>query len=208
MRVVIFGATGMVGRGVLKECLDDDGVEDVLVVGRRECGERHKKIREVLHDDFFDYSALRTEFADRDTCFFCLGVSSIGQDEGSYTRPTYDLTVSVAEALLGMAPRVTFVYVSGAGTDSTERGGTMWARVRGRLENRLVAMPFQAVYIFRPGYIQPMRGTTSRVFWYRIAHAGIGWTYPILRRLFPGLVTSTVAMGRAMIAVARNGCEN
>ena len=198
----------MVGRGVLKECLDEPRVEDVLVVGRRQSGEQNEKLREVVHHDFFDYSPLSTEFEDRDTCFFCLGVSSVGQDEASYTRLTHDLTVSAAEALLAAAPDMTFVYVSGAGADSTERGRTMWARVRGRLENRLRAMPFQAAYIFRPAYIQPMRGAMSRVFWYRVVYAGIGWAYPILRRLFPGKVTSTVAIGRAMIAVARNGSEN
>ena len=205
MRIVVFGATGMVGSGVLKECLDDDRVEDVLVVGRRDCGEHGEKLREVLHDDFFDYSAIHAEFADRDTCFFCLGISSIGQDEDSYTRLTHDLTLSAANALLGAASRMTFVYVSAAGADATERGGSMWARVRGRLENRLLAMPFQDVYIFHPGYVQPMRGATSRVVWYRILYAGVGWTYPVLRRLFPHVVTSTVAIGRAMIAVAHSG---
>ncbi len=208
VRVVIFGATGMVGRGVLKECLDDHRVEDVLVVGRRECGERHTKLREVLHDDFFDYSSIQTELADRDTCFFCLGVSSVGQDESSYTRLTYDLTLSAAEALLRTSSRTTFIYVSGAGADSTERSRSMWARVRGRLENKLLAMPFQAAYVFRPGYVQPMRGTKSRVFLYRIVHRAVSWTYPVLRRLFPRAVTSTVAIGRAMIAVAESGYES
>jgi uncharacterized protein YbjT (DUF2867 family) len=198
----------MVGRGVLKECLDHDGVEDILVVGRRACGEHGEKIREVLHDDFFDYSAILPELADRDACFFCLGVSSVGQDEESYTRMTHDLTLSAANALLGASSRVTFVYVSGAGADSTEQSGSMWARVRGRLENRLLAMPFQAAFIFRPGYIQPMRGTTSRVVWYRIVYAGIGWAYPFIRRMFPNAVTSTVAIGKAMIAVTERGHES
>ena len=205
MRVVIFGATGMVGRGVLRECLDDRRIQDVLVVGRRKCGEHHDKLREVLHDDFFDYSAIRNSFADRDACFFCVGVSSVGQDEDSYTRLTHDLTLAAAEALLGAASGMTFVYVSAAGADSTEHGGRMWARVRGRLENTLLAMPFKAVYIFRPGYIQPMRGVSSRVFWYRMLYAAIGWSYPLLRRLFPGGVTSTVAIGRAMISVVESG---
>ena len=208
VRVVIFGATGMVGRGVLKECLDDHRVEDVLVVGRRGCSERHSKLREVLHDDFFDYSSIQTELTDRDTCFFCLGVSSVGQDESTYTRLTYDLTLLAAEALLRASSRMTFIYVSGAGADSTERSRSMWARVRGRLENRLLAMPFQAAYVFRPGYVQPMRGTKSRVFLYRIVHGVVGWTYPVLRRLFPRAVTSTVAIGLAMIAVAESGYES
>ena len=199
---------GMVGMGVLKECLDDDGVEDVVVVGRRKCGEQHAKLREVLHDDFFDYSAIRAELADRDTCFFCLGVSSVGQDEESYTRLTHDLTLAAADALVGAESGMTFVYVSAAGADRTERRGSMWARVRGRLENSLLNMPFRAAYVFRPGYIQPLRGTKSRVLLYRIAYMAIGWTYPALRRLVPHAVTSTVAIGRAMIAVARYGHEN
>ena len=198
----------MVGMGVLKECLDDDGVEDVLVVGRRACGREHAKLHEVLHDDFFDYGAIREELADRDTCFFCLGVSSVGQDEDSYTRMTHDLTLAAADALVGAESGMTFVYVSAAGADRTERGSSMWARVRGRLENRLLEMPFRAAYVFRPGYIQPLRGTSSRVFLYRLVYSAIGWTYPALRRLVPHAVTSTVAIGRAMIAVVRQGHED
>ena len=196
----------MVGTGVLQECLDDDAVEDVLVVGRRRCGEQHAKLREVLHDDFFDYTAIQSEFADRDACFFCLGVTSVGKDEASYTRLTLDLTLAAAEALVGSGAHVTFVYVSAVGTDQSGRG-PMWSRVRGRLEQKLLAMPFRAAYIFRLGYVQPLRGATSRVFLYRLAYAAVGWTYPVLRRLFPRAVTSTVAVGRAMIAVGQHGHE-
>jgi uncharacterized protein YbjT (DUF2867 family) len=208
VRVIIFGATGMVGMGVLKECLDDDCVEDVLVIGRRECGERHAKLREIVHDDFFDYSAIHAELSARDTCFFCLGISSVGQDEDSYTRMTHDLTLAAADAFVGDESLMTFVYVSAAGADRSERGRSMWARVRGRVENKLLEMPFRRVYVFRPAYIQPLRNTRSRVFLYRILYAAIGWTYPVLRRLFPRSVTSTVAIGRAMIAVARHGHED
>ena len=197
----------MVGTGVLKECLDHDVVEDVLVVGRRSCGEQHPKLREVLHHDFFDYAAIHSELADRDACFFCLGVTSVGKDEDSYTRLTHDLTLAAAEALVGPESDVTFVYVSAVGADQTERTGPMWARVRGRIEKRLLEMPFRAVYIFRLGYVQPLRGEKSRVFLYRILYWLIGWTYPALRRLFPRAMTSTVAIGRAMIAVADRGCE-
>ena len=144
MRVVIFGATGMVGMGVLKECLDDDDVEDVLVVGRRESGVQHAKLRELIHKDFFDYSPIRAELSDRDTCFFCLGVSSVGQSEESYTRLTHDLALAAAEALVGVASGMAFVYVSAAGADPTEQSGSMWARVRGRLENKLLGIPFRA----------------------------------------------------------------
>jgi uncharacterized protein YbjT (DUF2867 family) len=208
VRIIIFGATGMVGTGVLKECLDDARVEDVLVIGRRTCGETHTKLREILHDDFFDYSSVQTEFSDRDTCFFCLGVSSVGKDESTYSRLTLALTLAAAEAFLKADSPRTFIYVSAAGADSSERGGSMWARVRGRLENKLLAMPFQATYIFRPGYIQPMRGATSQVFLYRVVYIAVGWTYPVLRRLFPGSVTSTVAMGRAMLELAEHGNES
>ena len=149
---------------------------------------------------------IAAEFTDRDACFFCLGVTSVGKDESSYTRLTYDLTLAAAEALVGSRSAVTFVYVSAVGTDQTG-GGPMWSRVRGRLERKLLEMPFRATYIFRLGYVQAMRGARSRVFLYRVLYGAIGWTYPALRRLFPSAVTSTVAVGRAMIAVTQHGHE-
>jgi uncharacterized protein YbjT (DUF2867 family) len=199
MRIALFGATGMVGGGVLKECLDDKRVEKVLVLGRQKCGEAHDKLHEILHNDFFDYNAIMEQLAGYDACFFCLGVSVLGKDEITYNRLTYDLTVAAADALLKANPATTFIYVSAAGADSTEQGRSMWARVRGRLENKLLQMPFKATYIFRPSYIQPMRGTKSRVILYRILYALIGWAYPLLQFLFPRSVTSTVAIGQAMI---------
>ena len=205
MRVLLFGATGMVGAGVLKECLDDKRVENILIVGRRTCGITHDKIREILHEDFFDFSSIKKSLTDRDACFFCLGVSSVGKDEETYSRQTYDLTMAAATAVLESTSAATFIYVSGVGADSTEKGKSMWARVRGRLENRLLTMPFKGVYVFRPSYIQPLRGVQSRVFLYRILYATIGWAYPILKRLFPGSVTTTVAIGQAMINLAESG---
>jgi uncharacterized protein YbjT (DUF2867 family) len=208
MRIVLFGATGMVGAGVLKECLDDQRVEKVLVIGRQKCGEEHDKLHEILHDDFFDYDAIKGQLAGYEACFFCLGVSVVGKDEITYNRLTYDLTLAAAEALLKENPAMTFIYVSAAGADSTEQGRSMWARVRGRLENKLLQMPFKAAYIFRPSYIQPMRGTKSRVLLYRILYALIGWAYPLLQLMFPRSITSAVAIGQAMVNLVESKQES
>ncbi|MEU7000514.1 epimerase [Nonomuraea sp. NPDC046570] len=197
MKVILFGATGMVGQGVLRECLLDPEVESVLAVGRTATGVRHAKLRELLRPDLFDLPALDGF----DACFFCLGVSSVGMSEQDYRRVTHDLTLSVAGRLAGQE-KLTFVYVSGAGTD--ERGRSMWARVKGRTENALLALPFQA-YMFRPGYIQPLHGITSRTRWYRLAYVVVAPLYPLLRRLFPAQVTTTEQIGRAMLGVARRG---
>lgn len=205
MRVAIFGASGMVGGGVLLECLDDPRVESVLVVGRRSCGVTHPKLTEALHADFFDYSALRSRFAGLDACFFCLGVSAAGLSEAEYTRQTFDLTLAAARSMAEVAPRLTFVYVSGAGTDSTERGRVMWARVKGRTENALLALPFSAAYMLRPGFIEPLRGVRSGTRLYRAFYVAFGPVLPLLRRLFPNQITTTVAVGRAMIRLAAAG---
>jgi len=158
VNVLIFGATGMVGMGALLECLDDSRVQSVLVVGRSSCGVRHAKLTEVLHQDFFNYGPLADRFRDRDACFFCLGVSSAGMDEPKYHRLTYDLTLAAAQAMATANKRMTFCYVSGQGTDSSGRGSSMWARVKGQTENALLRLPFKAAYMFRPGLIQSMRG--------------------------------------------------
>ena len=205
MRVIIFGASGMVGKGVLLECLDDAGVRAVTAVGRTRCGVSHEKITELLHHDFFDYSEVESSLTGLDACFFCLGVSSAGMREAAYSRLTLDLTLAAAEAVLRASPEAVFCYVSGAGTDSTEQGRTMWARVKGRTENRLLAMPFRAVHMFRPGYIQPLRGIRSKTPLYRAAYAVLGPLFPIWQALAPDAVTTTVKLGRAMIRVARDG---
>ncbi len=205
MRVVIFGASGMVGGGVLLECLDDARVESVLVVGRRSCGIRHPKLTEILHGDFFDFGPLRERLANRDACFFCLGVSAAGLSEAEYTRRTYDLTLAAARTMVAASPGMIFAYVSGAGTDSTERGRVMWARVKGRTENALLALPFRAAYMFRPGFIEPMRGVRSGTRLYQAFYSALGPLLPLARRLFPKSVTTTVAVGRAMIRVAESG---
>jgi uncharacterized protein YbjT (DUF2867 family) len=205
MKVVLFGATGMVGAGALLECLDDLRVASVLVVGRRPCGVSHAKLTEVLLEDFFNYDALKARFAGADACFFCLGVSSVGMSEEAYTRVTHDLTLAAARALLDAGSRPVFCYVSGTGTDSTESGRSMWARVKGRTENALIAQPFVAAYMFRPGFIQPMRGVRSKTRLYQAFYAVFGVLYPVLQRLLPNLVTNTVAVGRALIRVAAVG---
>ena len=205
MNVVLFGATGMVGAGALLECLADPRVESILVVVRTATGRTHPKIREVLHPDFFDYTKLQTAFASCDACFFCLGVSAIGMSEAAYSHLTYDLTVAAATTMVAANPKMTFCYISGVGTDSTEHGRTMWARVKGKTENALLALPFKAAFMFRPGYIQPVEGVRSKTGWYQVVYNVLAPTYPLLRRLFPGSVTTTATLGRALIRVAASG---
>ncbi|MCY0950081.1 epimerase [Streptomyces sp. H27-S2] len=201
MNVILFGATGMIGRGVLRECLRDDSVESVLAIGRTPLGVTHPKLRERVQDDPSDLSAPDLDPTAYDACFFCLGVSSVGMKEEAYRRVTYDLTLAVARPLAAANPALTFVYVSGEGTDSTERGRSMWARVKGRTENDLLQLPFRA-YMFRPGIVQPVCGVPSKTRLYRTLYAVAAPLFPLLRRIAPNLVTTTEALGRAMIAVA------
>jgi uncharacterized protein YbjT (DUF2867 family) len=204
MKVIVFGATGMVGQGVLRECLLDPGVERVLVVGRTPTGRQDPKLREVLHVDFTDFAPLENELAGYDACFFCLGVSSVGMPPEQYERITYGYTLAAAEPLARLNPDSTFIYVSGAGTDSTEQGRTRWARVKGRTENAVIALPFHG-YAFRPGYIQPLHGVTSKVRFFAAMYRVVAPLYPLLKRVMPGVVTTTEQIGRAMLAVARDG---
>ncbi|WP_406339704.1 NAD-dependent epimerase/dehydratase family protein [Streptomyces sp. NBC_00649] len=206
MRVVIFGASGMVGQGVLRACLLDDSVTDILLVVRKPLNKIHPKIREVVHADFTDFSAIEDEVKGLDACFYCLGVSAAGCSEADYTRITHDYTLAAARAVGADNPTLTFFYVSGEGTDSTERGRAMWARVKGRTENALLAMDFHA-YMFRPGYIQPRHGAVSQTGSYRVLYRLTAWLYPILRRLVPRYTTTTEHLGQAMIAVARQKGE-
>ena len=178
MNVLIFGATGMVGQGVLRECLRDPDVGRVLAVGRRPTGQAHEKLRDLVVPDPADLRAVEPQLAGFDACFFCLGVTSAGLSEERYTRLTFDLTLAVARTLARLDPGMTFVYVSGSGTDSSERGRVMWARVKGRTENALLALPFKAAYMFRPAYIQPLDGIRSRTRWYRVALRGDGAALP------------------------------
>jgi uncharacterized protein YbjT (DUF2867 family) len=207
MNVLILGATGMVGQGVLRECLLDPGVERVVTLGRRATGRSHEKLEEIVVPDLFDLSAVEAGLVGFGACFFCLGVSSAGMTEDRYSHLTHDLTLSIATTLARLDPEMTFIYVSGAATDSTERGRVMWARVKGRTENALRRLPFQASYMFRPGIIIPLHGVRSRTRWTRLAYSATKPLHGLLRRLFPAHVTTSEVLGRAMIAVARDGYE-
>ncbi|MBJ6749013.1 Rossmann-fold NAD(P)-binding domain-containing protein [Geomonas anaerohicana] len=205
MKVIIFGATGMVGQGVLRECLLADDIECILTLGRSPSGQRHPKLLELLHTDLFDYRAIESDLHGFDACFFCLGVSAAGLSEAEYTRLSHDLTLAAAQTLAHINPKMTFTYVSGAGTDSTERGRTMWARVKGKTENALLRLPFKAVYLFRPGIIQPLHGARSKTTAYRIVYTILKPLLPILRALLPNMILTTEIIGKAMLAVARHG---
>ena len=204
MRVILFGATGMVGQGVLRECLRDPEVERVLVIGRSSIGNQNEKVREIVHRDFLDFSSIENQLGGYDACFFCLGVSSVGMKEQDYTRVTYDYTMAAAQVLAKQNPGMTFLYVSGTGTDSSEKGRLMWARVKGKTENTLFKLPFK-VYAFRPGYVQPLGGIKSKTKLYQALYSVVGAFYPLLRTIFPRYVTTTEQVGRAMICVAKRG---
>ena len=208
MKVVLFGATGMVGQGVLRECLLDPDVESVLAIVRKTSLPQHDRLREIVHQNVSDLSAIEDRLTGFDACFFCLGVSAGGVKEEEYRRLTYDLTVSVARTLAKLNPAMTFIYVSGAGTDSTESGRLMWARVKGRTENALLQMPFKAVYLFRPAYIQPLYGVRTKTAWYGAAYAVMRPFYPVLKTLFPNYVTTTECVGHAMLNVSKRGFPN
>jgi uncharacterized protein YbjT (DUF2867 family) len=205
MKVLLFGATGMVGQGVLRECLLDPGVERVLTVGRNATGQQHPKLRELAHQDLTDFSTVEEVLTGYDACFFCLGVSAVGLSEEDYRRVTYDIALAAGRSLSRLNPGMTFIYVSGEGTDSTGKARAMWARVKGKTENALLQLPFQAAYMFRPGYIQPLHGILSRTGLYRTTYRILGSLYPVLRVLFRKHVTTTEQVGRAMLQVARQG---
>lgn len=205
MNVLLFGATGMVGQGVLLECLADGRVDKVVAVVRRQMGNPHMKLREVVHADFTSYTSIEPEFANVDACFFCLGISSVGMSEADYTKITYDYAVAAATTLKKMSPGATLCFVSGAGTDSSEKGRTMWARVKGKTENAVLALFPEKAFMFRPGYIQPMKGVASKTALYKAIYVVVGALYPVFRALFPTMVTTSVAIGRAMIATAERG---
>jgi len=205
VNVLIFGSTGMIGQGVLRECLLDPGVQRVIVINRRPGGKTDPKLREIVRKDLVDLSSIEGELRGIDACYFCLGVSSLGLSEEEYTRITYDLTMSIAQTLVRLNPGMTFIYVSGASTDSSERGRMMWARVKGRTENALLQLPFGGVYMFRPGAIIPLHGIRSSTSWYNTLYAILRPLFPIVKRIVPTAVTSTDQVGRAMLSVTRNG---
>jgi uncharacterized protein YbjT (DUF2867 family) len=206
VNVLVFGATGMVGQGVLRECLAAADVEKVLTVGRTPTGQQHPKLRELVHADMYDYSNVENELSDFDACFFCIGVTSSGMSEQKYSHLTYDLTLAAANTLARLNPQMVFVYVSGAGADTSETSKVMWARVRGKTENALLKLPFRGVYIFRPGMIQPV-GVKSKTTAYRWFYSLTKPLLPALRAMLPDQILSTPQIGQAMLAAVRNGAQ-
>jgi len=201
IKAILTGATGMVGEGVLHECLLHPDVEQVLAINRKSCGVVHAKLKEILHTNFFDLSPIADQLKNYNACFFCLGVSSVGMKEAEYYRLTYDLTIHVAETLAPINPDMTFCYISGANTDSTERGKSMWARVKGKTENRLLQLPFKKAFMFRPGYMQPTKGLKNTLKLYIL----FSWLYPVWQNLFPKYVCTLKELGLAMINAALKG---
>lgn len=205
MKVLIFGATGMVGQGVLRECLNAPDVDAVTTIGRTPVEQTSAKLRQIVHADLADYRGIEEQLRGFDAGFFCLGVSSGGVSEAEYTRLTHDGTMAAASVLARLNPDSVFTYVTGAGTDSTERGRVMWARVKGKTENELMKLPFRGVYLFRPGVIQPLHGIKSKTTSYRWFYNVAGPLLPLARAWLPDVILTTEDMGRAMLAVARAG---
>lgn len=203
IKIMLTGATGMVGEGVLHECLHRSDVEQVLVINRKPCGVIHPKLKEIIHADFFNLSAIEKQLSNYDACLFCLGVSSVGMKEPEYYRMTYTLTLNFAETLCKLNPGMTFCYISGTATDSTEKGRQMWARVKGKTENDLMKLPFRKVYNFRPGILQPTKGLKNTLGFYKY----LGWLLPVIKKLAPKYICSLQQLGSAMINAASRGYE-
>ena len=203
IKAIVFGASGMVGEGVLMTALDHPEVESVLVIGRRPCGVTDARVKEILLQDFFDYSSIEQELNGYDACFFCLGVTSVGKKEAEYRRLTYDLTMAAARTLSRLNPSMTFCYVSGSGTDGTEQGRIAWARIKGKTENDLAKLQFKAAYAFRPGYIQPVKGQKHAHSFSTI----LAGTYPFFKKMLPQYMCTLRELGRAMIVVSTRGFE-
>ena len=207
LKVVITGATGMVGKGVLLECLDSENIDSVLLINRRSIDMEHDKLKEIVHQDFYDLSSIEDQLKGYDACFFCLGVSAYRMSEEDYTKITYDLTLHFANTLIKLNPEITFCYVSGQGTDGSEEGRIMWARVKGKTENAILGMPFKKSYMFRPGFIQPLRGIKSSTKMYNTMYAIINPFMPVLKLLFSKSITNTDRVGKAMINSVTSGYD-
>ena len=203
IKAIISGATGMVGEGVLHVCLNSPDVESVLVLNRKPCGVTHPKLKEIIHKDFMDLTSIEDQLAGYNAGYFCAGVSSIGKKENEYRKITYDLTLNFANSLVQLNPEMVFTYVSGVGTDSTEKGKSMWGRVKGKTENDLLKLPFKDVYLFRPGYIHPIKGLQNT---YKVYKA-LSPLYPMFEKLFPNYVGTLEELGNSMIFVTQNGYE-
>ncbi len=202
IRAIVTGSTGMVGEGVLQECLQHPQVEAVLVINRKPCGVSHPKLKEIIHADFFDLSPIANELRGYNACFFCLGVSSVGMKEPEYYKLTYTLTMHVAQTLSSLNPDMTFCYISGSSTDSTEKGKIMWARVKGKTENDLAKLPFKQEYNFRPGMMKAAKDAKNTLKYYKY----FSWLYPLLRAL--GMATTIAEVGQAMINTVNYGYKN
>jgi uncharacterized protein YbjT (DUF2867 family) len=200
IKAIITGATGMVGEGVLIECLNNPGVEQVLVINRKPGGVSHPKLREIIHSDFFELTSIEPQLAGYDTCFFCLGVSSVGLSQADYKHVTYDLTLNLAQTLAKVNPDMTFCYVTGMGTDSSETGRLAWARVKGATENALMRL-FKKSYMFRPGFMKATPGQKNL----KSSYKWMAWVYPIGRSLYPAGFCTLQEVGRAMINAASRG---
>ncbi len=205
MKVIVFGATGMVGQGVLRECLLDSDVTEVLTIGRSATELQNPKLREIVHANMLDFSAIESEMMGYDACFFCLGISSLGMSEEQYRHVTYDITMAAARTLARLNPAMTFMYVTGAGTDSSEQGRVMWARIKGKTENDLLKLPFKAAYMFRPGAIQPLHGARSKTAWVQAIYVLTAPLWMLLHLVAPKYVTTTEEIGRAMLGAAKRG---
>ena len=203
MKVIVTGATGMVGEGVLHQCLQHNNISEVLVVNRNPCGVNHPKLKEIIHTNFLDLSAIESQLSNYDACFFCLGVSSVGMKEEEYTKLTYTLTMHVAQTLARLNNTMIFCYISGAATDSTEQGNLMWARAKGKTENDLMKLSFKQVYNFRPAIIQPIKGAKNTLKLYKY----FGWLLPVLKTLMPNYISRLDELGDAMINAATKGYE-
>lgn len=204
MNAIILGSTGMVGKAVLLECMEDSRIEKILVINRKPLNVVHKKLLEVVHDNFYDFSSLKAQLSQHDVCFFCLGISSVGLSEDKYRKITYDLTLSFASTYLSANPAAIFCYVSGTGTDSSEKGKLMWARVKGKTENDLMKLGFRDAYMFRPGYIQPFKGVKARSRIVNVLYVIFTPLYYILKPFTSG-VTDSISLGKAMINAATRG---
>ncbi|HTE12648.1 MAG TPA: NAD-dependent epimerase/dehydratase family protein [Chitinophagaceae bacterium] len=203
INVILTGATGMVGEGVLHECLQHGAVKQVLIINRKPSGITHPKLKEIIHTNFYNLAPIENQLSGFNTCFFCLGVSSVGMKKAQYYRLTHTLTMQVAESISRLNTGMTFCYISGAGTDSTEKGRSMWASVKGKTENDLMKLAFKKVYNFRPGVLQPTKGLKNTLSFYR----WFGWLLPIIKLLAPKYITSLHQLGTAMINAATKGYE-
>ena len=208
MKVIVTGATGMIGKGVLLECLDHNDVTEVLSIGRRSLDMYHPKLKELIHKDFSEFESVKNSLNGYDACYHCMGVSSAGMKEANYTHFTYNYSMSLANALYSLSPSMTFIYVSGQGTDSSEKGRTMWARVKGKTENDLLKMGFKHVFLFRPGAIIPLKGIEASSKLYRRLIKSLGWLLKIIKTIAPNSIVNTTQIGLAMINATKNGYES